>query len=108
MRMVRMIRGVECRRPDRRMFDINKFLYKLRDRSMYTSIFKSKAKRKTSATVTEIFEGMNMAFTGASRVLSRPGGRLSCRSWFEQRIRRRPSEALVGASVVGSIKDVSK
>jgi len=53
------------------MFDINKFLYKLRDRSMYTSIFKSKAKRETSATAMEIFEGMNIVLARDSRVLSR-------------------------------------
>jgi hypothetical protein len=53
------------------MFDINRFLYKLRDRSMYTSIFKSKSKRETYATVMWIFEGGNRVFVRVSRALSR-------------------------------------
>jgi hypothetical protein len=73
--------GVECRRPDRRMFDINRFLYKLRDRGMYTSIFKSKAKRKTSATVTGIFEGVKMAFASCSRTLLRSRGVFLAGRW---------------------------
>jgi hypothetical protein len=53
------------------MFDINKFLYKLRARSMYTSIFKSKSKREASAMVRRRFESMNTVFARVSRSLSR-------------------------------------
>jgi hypothetical protein len=35
------------------------------------SYFKSKSKRETSATLTWQFEGMNMVFAKASRILSR-------------------------------------
>lgn len=84
---------VEYRRSDRRMFDINKFLYKLMDRSKYTSIFKSKSKREPSARVTGRFEALTMVFTRASRIFRARGMSLLQVVVVEQRTRGERVEA---------------
>jgi hypothetical protein len=51
------------------MFDINKFLFKLSDRSMYTRYFQVESETGNICEhEVEIFEGMNMIFASFSRV----------------------------------------